>query len=275
MMQAGIFAKTFSAGGALGALQAAKAAGFETVQFNMACCGLPAMPDEIAPETIAEIAEASRETGVSIAAVSATYNMIHPDPKVRADGMRKLDVILNSARGMGTSLVTLCTGTRDAEDQWRHHPDNQGAEAWRDLLTEIVKAAALAEAHEVFLGIEPELANAVNSADAAKRLLNEIGSSRLRIVLDPANLFETASERERQNIVSHAAETLSGNISMAHAKDRDPAGGFVAAGTGVIDFPHFFTCLKQTGFDGPLVAHGLSEAEASAVAAFLAKAMRA
>ena len=274
-MQAGIFAKTFSAPAALGALKAAKAAGFETVQFNMACCGLPAMPDAIAPETIAEIADASRETGVSIAAISATYNMIHPDPKVRADGMRKLEVILKTARGMGTSLVTLCTGTRDAEDQWRHHPDNQGAEAWRDLLTEMGKAAALAEAHDAFLGIEPELANVVNSADAAKRLLNEVSSSRLRIVLDPANLFETASEQERRAIVAHAAETLAGSISMAHAKDRNTNGGFVAAGTGVIDFPHFLTCLTQAGFDGPLVAHGLSEAEAPGVSAFLRKVLSA
>jgi sugar phosphate isomerase/epimerase len=275
MMQAGIFAKTFAAKDALGALRAAKAAGFETVQFNMACCGLAAMPDEIAPQTIAEIADASRETGMSIAAVSATYNMIHPEPKIRAEGLRKLEVILKSARGIGTNLVTLCTGTRDADDQWRHHSDNQGKEAWRDLLVEMGKAAALAEAHGVDLGIEPELANVVNSAGAAKRLMKEVSSPRLRIVLDPANLFETASERERQNIVSQAVETLAGSISMAHAKDRDAKGGFVAAGTGVIDFPHFLACLKRSGFDGPLVAHGLSEAEAPAVSAFLQKAMRA
>lgn len=274
MMQAGIFAKTFSAPGALGALSAAKAAGFETVQFNMACCGLTAMPDEIARETIAEIADASRETGISLAAVSATWNMIHPDPKVRAEGMRRLETIIKAARAMGTNLVTLCTGTRDAEDQWRHHKDNQGADAWADLLAEMGKAAALAEAHDVFLGIEPELANVVNSAAAAKRLMKQVDSARLRIVLDPANLFETASDEERRSIIAHAAETLAGSIWMAHAKDRDPKGGFVAAGTGVVDFPHFLACLKQAGFDGPVVAHGLSEAEAPAVAEFLAKAMR-
>ena len=274
-MQAGIFAKTFSAPAALGALKAAKAAGFETVQFNMACCGLPSMPDEIAPEIIAEVASASRETGVSLAAVSATYNMIHPDPKFRADGMRRLEVIIKSARGMGTSLVTLCTGTRDAEDQWRHHPDNQGAEAWADLLAEMSRAAALAEAYDVFLGIEPELANVVNSADAAKRLLNEIGSPRLRLVLDPANLFETAPDNERRAIIAHAADTLAGSISMAHAKDRDARGNFVAAGTGVIDFPHFIACLRQAGFDGPMVTHGLSEAEAPGVSAFLTKVLSA
>lgn len=274
-MQIGIFAKTFAANTARGALRAAKTAGYETVQFNMACCGLPAMPEEIAQETIADIARASRETGVSIAAVSATYNMIHPDKKVRADGMRGLEVIIKAAHAMGTNLVTLCTGTCDAQDQWRYHPDNQSAEAWRDLIAEMSKAAALAEAHHVFLGIEPELANVVNSADAAKRLMKEVGSPRLRIVLDPANLFETASERERQRIVSQAVETLAGKISMAHAKDRDASGGFAAAGGGVIDFPHFLACLKQTVFDGPIVAHGMSESEAPGVAAFLRKVLSA
>ena len=274
-MQAGIFAKTFAAEGALGALSAAKLAGFATVQFNMACAGLASMPDEISHETIENIADASRETGVSIAAISATYNMIHPDPKVRADGMRRLEVILKASRGMGTGLVTLCTGTRDPDDQWRHHANNQSDGAWRDLLVEMGRAAELAEAHGVDLGIEPELANVVNSAEAAKRLLNDLKSPRLRIVLDPANLFETVSEDERKNIIAHAVETLAGRISMAHAKDRDASGGFVAAGTGVIDFPHFIAALKKAGFDGPLVAHGLSEVEAPAVAKFLRKAMGA
>ena len=181
--------------------------------------------------------------------------------------------MLAAARRLGVPLVTLCTGSRDALDQWRHHPDNQSEDAWRDLLMEMDEAVALAEAYEVDLGIEPELANVINSADAARRLVNQIGSPRLRIVLDPANLFETASENVRRSIVAHAAEMLAGSISMAHAKDRDAAGGFVAAGSGVIDFPHFIACLRQAGFDGPLVAHGLSEAEAPGVSAFLHKVL--
>ena len=38
------------------------------------------MPDTIAPATADEIAAASSASGVAIAAVSGTYNMIHPDP---------------------------------------------------------------------------------------------------------------------------------------------------------------------------------------------------
>jgi sugar phosphate isomerase/epimerase len=49
----------------------------------------------------------------------------------------------------------------------------------------------------------------------------------------------------------------------------------VAAGKGVIDFPHFIGELRRVGFDGPLVTHGLSESEAPAVATFLRKVVSA
>jgi sugar phosphate isomerase/epimerase len=60
---------------------------------------------------------------------------------------------------------------------------------------------------------------------------------------------------------------------MAHAKDRAARGRVVAAGTGVIDFPHFLRRLNAIGFVGPLVTHGLDAAEASSVRRFLARAL--
>jgi sugar phosphate isomerase/epimerase len=268
-MQVGIFAKTFAAQGAEPVLTASRQAGYSCVQFNMACLGLPSMPDEILPETAQNIADASKATGIKIAAVSGTYNMIHPDKAKREEGLRQLGVMIKKADAMGTNLVTLCTGSRDANDQWRHHRDNQSKEAWRDLIDEMSKAVMLAEAHGVNLGIEPELANIVCNAQAAARLIKQIGSAHIHVVLDPANLFEVAGDVERQEIIAKAVDLLGDRIVMAHAKDRDPSGNFVAAGTGVIDFQHFVHALKSAGFDGPLITHGLEETEAPSVAEFL------
>ena len=268
-MQIGIFAKTFSATGALPVFNAVKQAGYEVAQFNMACLGMPSMPETIAPTIVEEIAKASTTSGVAIAAVSGTYNMIHPDPAVRTNGLARLATIIRAAPLMGTRLVTLCTGTRDANDQWKHHPENSSKEAWRDLIEEMGKAIVLAEENNVDLGVEPELANVVSSAEKARRLIDELKSPRLRIVLDPANLFEVALPRESQPIIANAVDLLNDRIVMAHAKDRRADGQFTAAGSGVIDFPHFVRCLRSTGFEGPLVTHGLSEPEAPGVAAFL------
>jgi sugar phosphate isomerase/epimerase len=268
-MHIGIFAKTFSATGALPVLNAVSQAGYEAAQFNMACLGMPSMPETIAPALADEVAKASAASGVAIAAISGTYNMIHPDPAVRADGLARLVTIIRATPLMGTRLVTLCTGTRDAKDQWKHHSDNSSKEAWRDLLQQMSKAVVVAEENNADLGIEPELANVVSSAEKARQLIDELKSPRLRIVLDPANLFEVALPHESQPIIANAVDLLGDRIVMAHAKDRLANGEFTAAGSGVIDFQHFVRCLRSAGFDGPLVTHGLSEQEAPAVATFL------
>ncbi len=114
--------------------------------------------------------------------------------------------------------------------------------------------------------------SSISAADA-RRLIGEMGSRRLRIVLDPANLFERAGRADARRIVAEAVETAGDAIAMAHAKDRDAAGAFVTAGTGVVDFPDFIARLRAVGFDGPLVTHGLAAGEAPGVAAFLRDAV--
>ena len=268
-MRLGIFAKTFAGSDPATVLAASRAAGFTSVQYNMACSGLPTMLDDLSAADVAAVAAASAAEGVAIAAVSGTYNMIHPDPNVRAKGLARLEVLLRHARAMGTGMVTLCTGTRDADDQWRHHQDNASPEAWDDLLAEMAKACAIAEPLGIKLGIEPELANVVDCAVRARALIDTLQSPALAIVLDPANLFEVVSLPKQHDLLARAVDLLADRIAMAHAKDRDSAGGFATAGKGVVDFPHFLGRLKASGFDGDLVTHGLGADEAPGVAHYL------
>jgi sugar phosphate isomerase/epimerase len=268
-MQVGIFAKTFPGTDALSVLSAVRDSGYVSTQFNLACCGLPSMPDAVPEPLVKAIRAAAQATGVSLAALSGTYNMAHPDPSVRQKGLAQLAVVIETAAALSIPLVTLCTGTRHPNDQWTHHPENTDPTAWTDMAKEMSKALALAEDHGVDLGIEPEQANIVISAADAKRLIAEMGSKRLRIVLDPANLFEKATPPQALAIVERAVETAGEHIAMAHAKDRYADGRFATAGQGVVDFPEFVARLKSVGFDGPLVTHGLSALEAPDVAGFL------
>lgn len=263
-MRLGIFAKTF-AGGPLQVMQAARDAGFAAVQYNMACSGLGPLPLQVPEAEAQTVAKASHATGIALAALSATYNMIDPDLSKRLKGRESFAAMAARAPQMGTRLMTLCTGSADPLDQWRHHPDNRSQAAWSALRAEFDVLLPLAEAHDLLLGIEPELANVIDGAAAAHRLLTEIKSPRLRIVLDPANLSETPSTR----VVAEAIDLLGDRIGMAHAKDRHPDGSFATAGKGGVDFPDFLRRLKGIGFDGDLVTHGLTAEEAPEVARFL------
>ena len=265
-MKLGIFAKTFEGAQPRAVLDAAAAAGFASAQYNMACSGLASMPDSIDEGEAGAVAAAAKDAGIEIAAVSGTYNMIHPDRVVREAGHRRLAVLAACSRAMSTRLITLCTGTRDPLDQWKAHPDNDTPEAWRDLVEAMETAIDIAVRHDIDLGIEPELANVVDSAAAARRLIDELGSPAPAVVLDPANLFETGDSAA---IIARAVDLLADRIVMAHAKDRAPDGGFATAGTGTVDFPRFIAALRAAGFDGDLVTHGLTAAEAPWVAAYL------
>jgi sugar phosphate isomerase/epimerase len=268
-MKIGIFAKTFAGRDPATVMAASAQAGFAGVAYNMACSGLAAMPDAIEPQVLSAIAQARAATGQQIMSMSGTYNMIHPDPKVRALGHRRLAVLAAACQALGVGLITLCTGTRDAADQWRHHPDNQTAPAWDDLLASFAVAAEIAERHDILLGVEPEVANVVNSAEAARRLIDDMQSDRIRIVLDPANLFEQAEPAVRRQVIEAAVDGLADRIVMAHAKDRAANGSFATTGQGVIDFDHFLGRLRAVEFGGPLVTHGLRADEAAGVAGFL------
>jgi len=187
--------------------------------------------------------------------------MIHPDLAIRQEGLEKLGVIIDACKGLGTNIVTLCTGTRDPYDQWKAHPDNNTPAAWNDLTHFMGQALEKAEPANVILGVEPELANVINTTAKAHRLLEEMQSQNLRIVFDAANLFEITSISEQHRLVDQALDLLGDYVVIAHAKDRSSDGSFVAAGQGVLDYSHYLAGLKNISFEGPLIMHGLSETE--------------
>lgn len=270
-MHVGIFAKTFARPSVEDVLDAVAEHGIRSVQFNMTCAGVASMPDEIDPALAKRIADACAARSIAMAAVSGTFNVIHPNVQVRADGLRRLDVLAGACAALGTGTITMSTGTRDAENMWRAHPENNSPEAWRDLCMSMEKATAIAEQHGVVLAFEPEVSNVIDTARKGRQLIDEIGSPRLRVVIDGANLFHAGELPRMAEILDEAFDLLGANIVLAHAKDlsRDGEAGDQAAGTGLLDYDRYLALLHRAGYKGPLILHGLSEAQTPASIQFL------
>jgi sugar phosphate isomerase/epimerase len=276
VIKLGIFAKTFAGTNPLPVLASARAAGYRAVQYSMACSGLGSLPLAIGEKDAEAVREASEKTGVAIAAVSATYNMIHPDLAERENGRKSFEAIAAAAQRMGTRLLTLCSGSCDAHDQWRTHPDNSSAAAWEQMCREFRLLLPIAETHDIVLGIEPELANVVSSAERARDLLDAFGGDdRIRIVFDPANLFAVATVEEQRLLMANALSLLGDSIALAHAKDRLGDGRFAPAGAGVLDYRHYLSALRRSGFNGTLVAHGVLAEDPAGIAQFLTRELAA
>jgi sugar phosphate isomerase/epimerase len=262
LAEIGIFAKTFHGESLAARFDAARHAGFESVHFDFEMLGGDSVPEEISDDTIAMVRRTADQCGVRFSSIEGVYNMAHPDPAVRAEGHRRLTRLIASARALGSDIVTLCTGSR-ADGMWRPHADNSTESAWRDMRASVSSAVEVAEDHGVTLLVECEHNNVVSDARRGRRILDEIGSDNLRIVLDAANIVG-GDELDRQDeLLRESFNLLGPDIVMAHGKDRTNA-GVVPAGTGLIDYPLFVALLAGIAFSGVIVLHSLGERDVPA-----------
>jgi sugar phosphate isomerase/epimerase len=268
-MQLGIFARTFHRPTLEETFDAVVEHGLHCVQFNMACAGLPTLPDHIEDDIVDRICQASATRKIDIAAISGTYNMIHPDPHQCQAGLQRLRVLATACKGIGTSVITLCTGTRDPKNMWRWHPENTSPQAWKALLRSMDAALQIAEEEDVMLAFEPEQANVINTASKGRSLLDAMQSPRLKVVMDAANLVVPGTKQQMHSVLDEAFDLLGEHIVLSHAKDRGIDDTFRAAGEGILDYDHYLRLLKTAAFDGPLIVHGLSEAQVDATVSFL------
>ncbi|OHV61851.1 hypothetical protein LCM4576_06710 [Mesorhizobium sp. LCM 4576] len=267
-MYPAIFARTYPPGPADQLLSSIGQDGYEGMQFNLSCLGLPSLPDTVPAGDLTAFAEAARERSLAIAGLSGTYNMAHPDVAVRRAARARFANVVAAAPLLDAPIVTLCTGSRNADDMWAAHPDNASTSAWADMRAELDAALELAERHDVRLGIEPEPGNVVADAVLARRVLDEVRNPRLGITLDAANLVgDRLSDQAR--VMEEAVDLLGENIILAHAKDIDRAGKVVATGAGAVDLHRFLRLLRSCGYGQAVVAHGFEHKDAAASGAAL------
>ena len=130
----------------------------------MSCAGLTMMPDEIPPGLVTRIRHETDARGITVASLEGTFNMSHPGADHRRDGLRRLRVLAAVCQPLGTSKIHVCTGTRDPDNMWRRHADNDSPEAWRDMVSCVRQATDIARQASVVLAFEPEVNNVVDSA---------------------------------------------------------------------------------------------------------------
>ncbi len=255
--------------------QAVRAAGLSAVQLGLDSAGLEPLPAELDQPTARRIGEALAREGVEVAAVSGTFNAIDPDRGLRSEYIRRVGILAEHCQELGTRVITLCTGTRHRTNMWRHHPDNARAEAWAEMVETMRALVRHAEANDVDLAFEPEVVNVVDTAEKAERLIAEVGSPRLRLVMDPANYFHPDMLPRMTEVLEDVFNRVGRFIALAHAKDvRPPAPGQdectrPAAGTGVLDYATYIRLLRASGYSGALIMHSLSEAEIPASKAYV------
>lgn len=273
-MEIGIFSRTYETKDLEETCCRMRDDGIRHTQFNLSNAGLPTLPDHCSDKDIDRILRITGEYGIILDALSGTFNMIDPDEDARIRGCRQFAVQCSIAAALHIPIVSLCTGSKNRESKWKWHDDNTSQEAWDDLMRSTEAILPAAEKYNIILGVETEASNIINTPEMARKYLDTAGSDHIRIIMDGANLFLPDRLPHMHEVLDQAFRLLGKDIVIAHAKDFSCDGkkiSFVAAGKGQLDYPYYIRLLKNAGYDGPLVMHGLSADEVPESAEYLRK----
>ncbi len=241
--------------------------GLQTVQLSLESAGLEPMPSHLDGGSLRRISHAFSSAGLSVAAVSGTFNVIDPNQEALASNLERFAVLCDACAGLGTKVVTTCTGTRNRQSMWRAHPGNLETDAWNELVDVTRRMATIAERAGVVMAFEPETANVVDTLAKAQALIEAVASPSLGVTFDPANFFYPSDLPRMTDVLLEGFDRLAPFIALAHAKDVVyPADGgshcqYVPAGKGLLDYKTYLAHLSDSGYSNGLIMHSLAESD--------------
>lgn len=264
-MQLGAYSPEVPGDTAQAVFARARAMGFTSMQYSFVTSHGEELPLAITTADIDAIAAASRVHGIAIDAINGTFNMIDRRPAQLAENLRRFEQVARAAAALGCGIVTLCTGSRSDKSMWSYHPDTALPDAWDDMIKTTRELTPIAHRYGIKLGVETEASNVVYSTERTRRYLDDIADDALGVILDCANLFRAGMARAEnvRPVIAQAFDALGDNIILAHGKDILESDGiaFTAPGRGIVDYRYYFARLKQAGYSGPLILHGIRNAD--------------
>lgn len=195
-------------------------------------------------QRIKEIADIYRAEGILVHALGVFTNLIETDPAIRANNLAYFERHMQLACAAGIPVVSTECG---------FDPASRGVRAdlyesrYSLLLDSLRWLCEKAETYEVDLALEPCVIDVVPSAKRMADTIRQVGSPRLKVLLDPANLIANSSERDMFHY-------LGDHIAYFHGKDRkinDAYGRNI--GEGDIDWPLFLRLYHQTHEGVPFI----------------------
>ena len=187
-------------------------------------------------EAFARIVNEYRAEGIDVPALGVFTNLIARDEDEHKANVDYFERHMELAAQEGIQYVSTECGFTPHERGVNTDRYEQEFNTLKDSLSELCERA---ERHGVSIALETCAIDIVPSAKRARDLIRQIGSDRLRILLDPANLIANSSERDM-------FDYLAPHIAYFHGKDRkvnDVFGRVV--GDGDINWPLFLSLYHE------------------------------
>lgn len=183
---------------------------------------------------------------VDIAVLGCYLNLANPNEEKLKEITQRYLANIRFASLLGAGVVGTETGAPN--EAYQYEPACHTEEALQIFIKNLRPIVAYAEKMGVILAIEPVFKHIVCNPQRARRVLDEINSPNLQIILDPVNLLDISNYEKQDEIIKEAIELLGKDVAVVHIKDYVVEGNeliSVAAGKGNMNYDAIMKFIKE------------------------------
>jgi len=192
-----------------------KSAGFDAVQLALtkSFADIRTFRD-VTENHLEQIKEDFVRYNVEINVLGCYVELSLPDKAQRLEQVENFKLGLSHAARLGVKTAgTETTGFDPARS------GEEREKAYQALKDSVLRIAEKAEKEGVNIGIETVAVHTLNSAELTCRLLDEVGSNKLKVIFDPVNLMLPDDEDKQEKLFKEFFELVGKEITAVHVKD--------------------------------------------------------
>ncbi|QTM99160.1 TIM barrel protein [Sediminibacillus dalangtanensis] len=196
-------------------------------------------PGYLSPGLARSIHAAFKRHGVSISVLACYLHLYERDPEQRQENLERFKELIRYAPFFDCYVVAAEVGKM---------PGGFIPEDWEVLKESLELLIEEAEKHGVFIGIEPANDHLIGDAETLERMMEQLPSSNIGVILDPGNLLTAENVSRQDEVIEQAFRRLGTKILACHAKDRIIENGqmvTVPPGSGHLNYDLYFQLLQQ------------------------------
>ena len=203
-------------------LASAAAQGFSCVQLAMSKA-VPAFrmadaPKLLTGELAAEVKQQLDRVGMECAVLGCYLKLAGRDGEEAA----RIREIYLAHLQFAAMIGARCVGTETPSADGLEGKACRTEEHYRLFLDRVRPVARAAEELGVTLAVEPVCSHIIHDVSLAEKMLEDLKSDRVRIILDAVNLIDSEHVGEADSLIREAVSRLGDRVCVLHMKDFIP-----------------------------------------------------
>ena len=204
-------------------------------------------PERLNEALAAEVRDAFAQNGMEQAVLGCYLNLADPNPERRARTQKIYQAHLRFAAMTGASVV----GTETFANPESHFAEApaQSEEAFRLFMDSLRTVVRYAEEAGAVLAVEPVHHHIISTPARAARMLEELPSPNLKIILDAVNLVGPKDAENPAPLFEEAIRLLGDQVRILHMKDYviqpDGSTKSCACGLGCMRYERLLSSAKE------------------------------